>query len=185
MTEYIVVVVQLQCCVQLFATPWAVAHQASLSLTISRSLHKFMPIKLVTLSNYLILFCPLSRLPSVFPSIRVFSNEWTLHVRWPKYWSLSFSIYASTECSELISFRIDLFDLLAVQGNLKSLLLHHNTKPPILQHSAFFMIQLSHLYMITGKKEMATYSNTPAWKIPWMEEPGRLQAMGLQRVRHD
>ena len=111
------------------AIPWAVAHQASLSLTISRSLPKF--IELVILSNHLILFHPLFLLSSVFHRIRVFSNEWALHIRWQKYWSLSFSICASTECSELISFRIDWFDF-AGQGNLKSLLLYHNSKPSIL-----------------------------------------------------
>ena len=129
-------------------TPWTAAHQASLSFTVSQSLLKFISM----LSNSLILYCPLFLVPSVFPSIRVFSNESALHLRWPKYWSFSFSIISpSKEYSGLISFKIDWFDLLAVQGTLKSLLQYHNSKASILQCSAFFMVQLSHLYMTTGK----------------------------------
>ena len=109
-----------------------------------------MSIKSVMLSNHLIL-CRLLLLPSIFPSIRVFSNESVLHIRWPKYWSFSFSISPSNEYSGLISFRIDWFDLIAVQGTLKSLLQHHSSKASILQHSAFLMVQLSHPYMTTGK----------------------------------
>ena len=118
----ICVVVQLLSCVRLFVTPWTVAHQASLSITNSQSLLKLMSIKSVTPSNHLILCRPLILLPSVFPSIRVFSSESVLHIRWPKYWSFRFSISPSSEYSGLISFRIDWLDLLAVQGTLKSLL---------------------------------------------------------------
>ena len=110
---------------------------------------KVMSIKLVMPSNYLILFCPLLLLPSIFPSIRVFSSESALCIRWPKYWSVTFSICPSNEYLGLISFRIDWFDLLSVQATLKSLLQHHNSKAQILQHSTFFMVQLSHLYMTT------------------------------------
>ena len=112
---------------------------------------KLMAIESVMPSNHLILCCPLLLLPSIFPSIRVFSNESVLHIRWPKYWSFSFSISPSNEYSGLISFRIDWFDLLAVQGTLKSLLQHHSSKASILQHSAFHMIQLSHPNRTTGK----------------------------------
>ena len=119
--------------------PWTAARQASLSFTISWSFQKLMSIELVVPSNHLILCRPLL-LPSVFPSIRVFSNESPLRIRWPKYWSFSFSIHASNEYSGLISFRIDWFDLLAVQGTLKSLLQHHSSKASILWHSAFFMV---------------------------------------------
>ena len=108
------------------------------------------------LSNHLILYCPLILLHSSFPSIRVFSSEWAVHIRWPKYWSCSFSISPCIEYSGLISFRIDWFDLLAVQGTLKSLLQHHNLKASILRHLAFFMVQLSHLYMTTGKTRALT-----------------------------
>ena len=115
------------------------------------SLLKFMSIESVILSNHLILCCPLLFLPSIFPSIRVFSNELALRIRWPKYWSFSFSNSASNEYSGLISFRIDWFHFLAVQGTLKSLLQHHSSKASNLQHSVFFMVQLSHPYMTTGK----------------------------------
>ena len=136
--------------VRLFATPWTAACQASQSITNSQSLLKHMSIESVMPSNYL--FCrPLLLLPSVFPSIRVFSNKSVLRIRWPKYWSFSFSISPSNEYSGLISFRIDWFDLLAVRGTLKSLLQHHSSKVSILWHSAFFMVQLSHPYMTTGK----------------------------------
>ena len=134
-----------------FVTQWTAARQASLSITNSWSLLKLMSIESVMPSNRLTLCHPLLLLPSIFPSIRVFSNESVLRIRWPKYWSISFSISSSNEYSELILFRIDWFDLLAVQGTLKSLLQHHSSKASILQHLAFFMVQLSHPYMITGK----------------------------------
>ena len=132
------------------ATAWTAAHQASLSITSSQSLLKLMSIELVRASNHLILCHPLLPLPSIFPSIRVFSNESALHIRWPKYWSFSFSISPSNEYSGLISFRMDWLYLLAVQGTLKSLLQHHISKASILC-SAFFIVQLSHPYMTTGK----------------------------------
>ena len=132
-------------------TPWTAACWASLSFTISRSLLKLMFIELVMPSNRLILCRSILLLPSVFLSIRVFSNELILHIRWPKFWSFSFSINPSNEYPGLISFRIDWFDLLAVQGALKSLLQHHNLKASIIWHSVFFMVQLSHPYMTTGK----------------------------------
>ena len=137
--------------IRLFKTPWTAAHPASLSITNSQSLLKLMSIESVTLSNHLILCHPLLLLPSIFSSIRVFSSELVFHIRWPNYWSFSFSISPSNAYSGLISFRIDWFDLLAVQGILKSLLQHHSSKASILQHSAFFMIQLSYPYMTTGK----------------------------------
>ena len=136
--------------VQLFATPWTVARQASLSITNSQSLLELMSIESVMPSSHLIL-CRTLLPPSVFPSIRVFSNESVLHIRWSKYWSLSFSISTSNEYPGLISFRMDWLDLLAVQGTLKSLLQHHSSKPSIMQHSAFFRVQLSCSYMTTGK----------------------------------
>ena len=128
--------------VWLFVTPWTAAHQASLSITNSQSLLKLMSIELVMPSNHLILCHPLLLPPSIFPSIRVFSNESVLPIRWPKYWSFSFSL--SNEYSGLISFRMDWLDLLAVQGALKSLLQHHTSKASILLRSAFFIVQLSH-----------------------------------------
>ena len=137
--------------VQLFATPWIAACQASLSITNSQSSPKLMSIKSVIPSSHLILCRPLFLLPSIPPSIRVFSNESTLHMRWPKYWTFSFSISPSNEHPGLISFRMDWLDLLAVQRTLKSLLQHHSSKAAILQCSAFFIVQLSHPYMITGK----------------------------------
>ena len=130
---------------------WTIAHEASLSITNSWSLLKLMSIESVMPSNHLILCRPLLLLPSIFPNIRVFSNESVLHIRWPKDWSYSFSISPSNEYSALISFRMDWLDLLAVQGTLKSLLQHHSSKASILQCSAFFMVQLSHPYMTTGK----------------------------------
>ena len=130
--------------VWLFATPWTAAHQASLSSTISHSLFKLMSINSVMPSNHLIFCCPFLLLPSIFPSIRVFSSESTLHIRWPKYWSFSVSISPSNEYSGLISFRMDWLDLLAVQGTFKSLLQHHSSKVPwILWHSAFFVVQIT------------------------------------------
>ena len=143
--------VQLLHCVRLFAIPWTAARQASLSITNSRTYLKLMSIKSVMPSNHLILCHPLLLLPSIFPSIRVFSNESALRVRWPKYWSFSFNISPSKEHLGLTSFRIDWLDLLAVQGTLKSLLQHHSSKASILRRSAFFTVQLSHPYMTTGK----------------------------------
>ena len=137
--------------VRLFVTPWNTAHKSSLSISSSWSLLKLMPIELVMPSNHLILCCPLLLLPSIFPGIRVFSNESVLCTSWPKYWSFSFNISPSNEYSGLISFRIDWLDLLAVQRTLKSLLQHHSSKVSILQCSAFFIVQLSDPYMTTGK----------------------------------
>ena len=136
--------------VRLFATPWAAALQASLSITNSRSLLKLMSIQSVMPTSHLIICHPLLLMPPISPSIRVFSNELALYIRWPKYWSFSFSISPSSECSGLISFRIDCFDLLIVQGTLKSLLQNHSSKASILWCSAFFIVQLSHPYMTTG-----------------------------------
>ena len=129
-------------------TPWSAACQASLSITNSWSLPK---LKSVMPSNHLILYCPLLLLPAIFPNTRVFSNELALRIRWPKYWSFSFNISPSNEHPGLISFRMDWLDLLEVQGILKSLLQHHSSKASVLQHSAFFAVQLSHPYMTTGK----------------------------------
>ena len=136
--------------IRLFATPQTAALQASLTTTNSRSLLKLMSIESVMPSNRLILCCPLLIPPSIFPSIRVFSDESLLHIRWPNYWSFSFSISPSNEYSGLISFRMDWLDLLAVQGTLKSLLQHHSSKASVL-HLGFFMVKLSHPYMTTGK----------------------------------
>ena len=133
----------------LYDTTWTTAHQTSLSITNSRSLPKLTSIELLMPSNLLIFCCPLLLLTSIFPSIRVFSNELVLHIRWPNYWSFSFIISASNEYSGLIFFRMDWLDLLAVQGTLKSL--HHSSKASILQCSALFIVQLSHPYMTTGK----------------------------------
>ena len=137
--------------VRLFATPWTAARQASLSFTISQSLLEFMSIESVMSFNHRILCRPLLLLPSIFPSIRVFFKESVIHIRWPKYWSFSFSISPSNEYSGTDSFRMDWLDHLAVNGTLKSLLQHHSSKASILQCSAFFMTQLSHPYMTTGK----------------------------------
>ena len=139
------------CHVRLFVTPWTAAHQASLTFTVSQSLLKSTSTELVMPSNHLILCHPLLLLPSVFPSIRVFSHQLAFHIMWPDYWSFSFNISPSDEYSGLISFRIDWFDLLAVQGTLKSLLQCHSSKASILRCLAFFMVQLSHPYMTTGK----------------------------------
>ena len=133
------------------ATSWTAACQASLSITNSWSLFKLMSIVSMMPSNHLILCCPLLLLPSIFSSIRVFYNESVLRIRWPNYWNFSFSISPSNEYSGLIFFRMDWFDRLAVQGTLKSLLQHHSSKASVLRCSAFFMVQLSHLYMTTGK----------------------------------
>ena len=152
MLFFVIVVVQSLRHVQLFATPWTAAHQTPLSFTVSQSLLKFMSIKLVMPSNHLILCCPLLLLPPIFPSIRVFSNESALRIRWAKYWSFNFSISPSNEYSGLISW----FDLLAVLGNFKCLLQHHSLKASILRCSAFFMVQFSHPYMTTGKTIVLT-----------------------------
>ena len=138
-------------CVQLFVTPWTAARQTSLSITNSQNLFKPMSIESVMPSNHLILCRPLLLPPSIFPSIRVFSDESDLPIRWPKYWSFSFNISPSNEYPGLISFRVDWLDLLAIQGSLKSLLQCHSSKAAILHHSAFFMVQLSHPHMTTGK----------------------------------
>ena len=145
--------------VQIFVTPWTAAHQASLSLNNSQCLPKFMVIASMIPSSHLILCHPLLLLPSVFPSIRIFSSESVLRIRWPKYWSFSFSISPSSEHSELIIFRMDWLDRLAVLGTPKSLLQHHSSKALILQCSAFLIVQLSHLYMTTGK--------TTALSVKW------------------
>ena len=137
--------------VRLFATPQIAACQASLSITNSQSSLRLTSIKSVMPSSHLILCCPLFLLPPIPPSIRVFSNESTLHMRWPKYWSFSFSIIPSKEIPGLTSYRMDWLDFLAVQGTLRSLLQHHSSKASILQHSAFFTVQLSHPHMTTGK----------------------------------
>ena len=143
--------------VRLFVTPWTASCQASLSITNSRSSPKLMSIELVMPSNHLILCRPFLLSPSMFPSIRVFSNESALHIKWPKYWSFSFSVRPSNELSGLISFRMDWLDLFAVQGTLKSLLQHHSSKASILQCSAFFIAQLSHPHMTTGKTYLWLY----------------------------
>ena len=143
-------VVQLFSCVRLFVTPWSAAHQSSLSITNSQSLLKLMSIKSVMPSNHLIFCCPLLLLPLIFPSIRVFPNESVLRIRWPKCWSFRFNICASNEYSGLW------LDLLAVQGTLKSLLQYHSSKPSILRGSAFFIVQLSHPYLTTGKTIVLT-----------------------------
>ena len=146
-----VVGVQSLSCVQLFTTPWTAACQASLSITNSRSPPKPMSIESVMPSNHLILCRPLLLLPLIFPSIRIFSNESAFHIRWPKYWSFSVNISPSNEHPGLISFRMDWLDLIEVQGTLKSLLQHHVSKASILRRSIFFIVQLSHPYITTGK----------------------------------
>ena len=168
-----IVVVQSLSYVQLFVTPWTAVHWNILSFTISQSLLKLMSIELVMPSNCLIVCHPLLLLPSIFPSIRVFSNELALHIRWPKYWSLSFSISPSNEYSGLISFRIDWLDLLAVQGSLKNLL-QHNSKALIFRHSAFFMVQLSHPYIDHWKTHLFFSCSVTS---------DSLQAHGLQHAR--
>ena len=144
---------------EIFAASLTAAHQASLSITNSWSLLKLMPIESVMPSNHLILCPPLLLPPSIFPSVRVFSNESVLHVRWPNYWSFSFSISPSNEYSRLISFRMDWVDLLTVQGTLKSILHHDSSKASIIRHSAFFIVQLSHPYINTGETK------------PWLDGP--------------
>ena len=156
--------------VWLFVTPWIAASQASLSITNSRSLPKLMCIKSVRPSSHLILCRPLLLLPPIPPSIRVFSNESTLRMRWPKYWSFSFSISPANEHPGLISFRMDWLDLLAVQGTLKSLLQHHSSKSSILWCSAFFAVQLSHPYMTPGKTTALTrWTFSPAQTFTWWD----------------
>ena len=175
------------------ATPWTAARQASLSIANSRSSLRLMSIELVMPSNHLILCRPLFLLPSIFPSIRVFSNESILLIRWPNYWSFSVSISPSSEYSGLISFRMDCLDLLVVQGTLRSLLQNHSSKASILRRSAFFMVQLSPPYTTTNYKTQSrtdgegdgTHSRTLAWKSPGTEEPRRLQSMGSLRVGQD
>ena len=167
--------VQLLSHVQLFATPWTAAHQAFLSITNSWSLLKLTSIESVMPSNHLILCHPLLLLPSIFPSIRLFSNESALHIRWPRYWSFSFSISLSKEYSGLISFRIDWLDLLAVQGTLKSLLQHHSSKSSIIHGSLSNFTLTFHFQAL--EKEMETHSTIVAWRIPWTEEPGGLWSM--------
>ena len=156
--------VQLLSCVWLFATPWTAARQASLSITNSRSLPKLMSIELMMPSNHFILCRPLLLLPSIFPNIKVFSNESALCIRWPKFWSFSFNFSPSNEHPGLISFRMDWLDLLAVQGTLKSLLQHHSSKASVLWHSAFFIVQLSHPYMTIGKTIALT-----RWAFCWQK----------------
>ena len=143
--------VQSLSCVQLFMTPWTAACQASLSIINSQSLLKLMFIELVMPSNHLILYNPLLFLPSILPRIRVFSNESVFHIRWPKYWSFRFNINPSSEHPGLVSFMMDWVDLLAVQMTLKSVLQHHSSKASILPCSSFFIVQLSHPHMTTGK----------------------------------
>ena len=171
--------------VQLFATPWNAALQASLSITTSRSSHKLMSIKSVMPSSHLILCRPLLLLPPIPPSIRVFSNESTLCMRWPKYWSFSFNISPSNEHPGLISFRMDWLDLLAVQGTLKSLLQHHCSKASILRLSAFFTVQLSHPYMTTGKTIALTRRTFVGKVIPLLLNMlSRLVITFLLRSKH-
>ena len=153
--------------VRLFATPWIAARQASLSITNSQSSPKLTPIESVMPSSHLILCCPLFLLPPIPPSIRVFSNESTLRMRWPKDWSFSFSIGPYKEHPEPISFRMDWLDLLAVQGTLKSLLQHHSSKASILQCSAFFTVQLLHPYMTTGKTIALTRQTSGFTNSSW------------------
>ena len=137
--------------VRLFTTPWTAAHQAFLSFTISQNLLKLLSTESVIPYNYLVLCCPLFLLPSIFPSIKVFSNKSAFLIKWPKCWSFSFSINPSNEYAGLVSFKMDWFDLLAVQGTLKSVLQHHSSKASVLQQSAFFMVQISPPYTTTRK----------------------------------
>ena len=181
--------VQMLSHIQLFATPWTAACQASLSITNSWSMLKLMSITSVMPPNHLILCCPLLLLPSICPSIRVFSNESIIHIRQPKYWSFSFSISPSNEYSGLISFKMDWLDLLAVQGTLKSLLQHHSSKASILWCSAFFLVQLSYPYMTTGKTIASTrrtnstdMSLSKLWEMEKDRKPGVLQFMRFQKT---
>ena len=155
----VVTTVQFVSRVQLLATPWTTAQQASLSITNSQGLLKVICIESVIPPNRVILCCPLLLVPSILPSVSIFSNESVLHIRWPKYWSFSFSISPSNEYSGLIFLRMGLFDLLAVQSILKSLLQHYSSKASILWCSAFFMVQLPHPYMTAGKTIVLTRQN--------------------------
>ena len=167
------------------ATPWTASHQAFLSITNSQSLLKLMSIESVMPSNHLILCHPLLLPASIFPSLRLFSNEAVLHIRWPKYWSFSFNISSSNERSGLISFRMDWLDLLAVQGTLESLLQHHSSKASILWCSTFFIFQLSHSYMTTGKTIVLT-RRTFVGKVTSLlfNMPSRLVITCLPRSKH-
>ena len=180
--------VQLLSCVQFFVIPWAAARQASLSITSSWSLLKLVSTESVSPSTHLILCHPLLLQPSIFTSIRVFSltqvNESVLCIRWPKYWSFSFSISPSNEYSGLISFRMDWLDLLTVQGTLKSLLQHHSSKASILQHSAFFTVQLSHPYMTTEKNIALTRQPLLAKECLCFLTCLNMQALLAFKVRH-
>ena len=168
-----------------FATPWTAACQASLSITNSWSLPKLKPIESVIPSNHLILCCPLLFLPSIFPSIRVFSNESVLHIRWPKDCSFSFNISPPNEHSGLVSFRMDWLDLLAVQGTLKSLLQHHSSRASILRRSAFFIVQLSHPYMTTEKSIALTRRTFVVKVMPLLFNMlSRLVITSLPRSKH-
>ena len=171
--------------VQLFVTPWIAARQASLSITNSWSSLRLTSIESVMPSSYLILCRPLLLLPPILPSIRVFSNESTLHMRWPKYWSFSFSISPSKEIPGLVSFRMDWLDRLAVQGTLKSLLQHHSLKASILWHSVFFTVQLSHPYMLlllSRFSRVRLCANPIDGSPPGFPVPGILQARTLEWV---
>ena len=175
LTTFSVVVVQSLSRVQLLATPWQTARQASLSVNNSWSPPKFVSIESVMPSSHLIFCHPFLLLLPIPPSIRVFSNESTLHMRWPKYWSFSFSIIPSKEHPGPIFFRMDQLDLLAVQGTLKSLLQHHSSKASILLCSAFFLVQLSHPYMTTGKTMVARFNSKTHIELflhtgPWYRE---------------
>ena len=163
MDPFLLSLVQSLSHVWLFATPWTAACQASLSITNSQSLLKLMSIELVMPSNHLIFCHPLLLLPSIFPSIRVFSNESVLRMRWPNYWSFSFKISPSKEHSGMISFWMDWLDLLAGQWTLKHLLKHHSSKASILLHSAFFIVQISYPYMTTGKTIALTRQTFVGW----------------------
>ena len=177
--------VQSLSCVWLFVTPWTTAHQASPSINNSQSLFKLISIESVMPSNHLILCRPLLLLPSIFPSIRVFSYESILHIRWPKYWSFNFSISPSSEHPGLNSFRMDWLDLLAVQGTLKSLLQHHSSKASILRHSALFLVQLSHPYVTTGKTIVLTRWTFVGKVMPLLFNMlSRLVIMFLPRSKH-
>ena len=175
------VVIQSLSRVQLFVTPWTTAQQGSLSITNSWSLLKLMSIELVMPSNQLILCHPLLLLPSIFPSIRVFSSESDLHIRWPKCWNFSFSISPSNDYSELISFKIDCFDLLAVQRTLKSLLQHHSLKASILWHSAFFMVHLSHPW---ASLVAQLAKHPPAMRETWVQPLGWEDPLERKKATH-
>ena len=180
--------------VRFFVTPWTAARQASLSITNSRSLLRLMSIELVMPSNHLIFCHPLLLLPPIFPSIRVFSNESVLCIRWPKYWSFSFNISPSNEHSGLISFRMHWLDLLAVQGTLKSLLQHHSSKASILRCSAFFIVQLSPLNIADHYIVPVTYimdfpggsmvKNLPAMQETWVQSLGQEDTLKKEMATH-